>query len=214
MSPERSTKTPFQLIDLLEASEEELRTLADKIQAKSGFLQVLVHPFYDDGVRFSTQYENYKIRRDRFISACLNHNIPLVIFEEEDKLDTLKDRLPKDISCPIFVVMTESTTPVPYGNHDMNSVIQLLRKIRAKKVCVGGQYMYVGRMVNSKEPYPGLYDKLRWTREANKVPCRWIDASISPYGCAGGVAVDLYLERFQVVLSFTSYPENMSRFVK
>ena len=188
MSPERATKTPFQLIDLLEASEEELRTLADKIQAKSGFLQVLVHPFYDDGVRFSTQYENYKIRRDRFISACLNHNIPLVIFEEEDKLDTLKDRLPKDISCPIFVVMTESTTPVPYGNHDMNSVIQLLRK--------------------------GLYDKLRWTREANKVPCRWIDASISPYGCAGGVAVDLYLERFQVVLSFTSYPENMSRFVK
>lgn len=133
------------VVNLLETNPQELAEFERKVQKVNGKVQVLVHPYFnedDPEFSFPPKLPGYKVRRDKFIRACLTHDVPIIIFEEESHYGLLPGRI-GEINATLYTVPTVNKEITPLG--DMLAwarLLGILRRAKVTKISVGGQYLF------------------------------------------------------------------------
>jgi len=227
---QEASRLPFRIVYLDGLEGPELSGLRDKVRRNNGAIEILVHPYYEDGkTTLAPSFElreSYKEERNEFIQRVLEKDIPLVIFEEEDSLKDLSEKIDSNVGT-VYVVPTlqkEATPSSIKRSHEyhpvlMNSrvahglrfeawekVTEPLRKAGVKKAIVGGEYMLLVQPQGDNERI--LFDQFSSLAKGKKGAMELVSAGLFPSACPGQVANRLLGIGIDISISSISSPTN------
>lgn len=202
----------LKIANLLETGGEELGEFAHKVGQRNGKIPILVHPFFAEDVAEKHPFllfrkrPGYKLGRDKFIKACLENAIPLIIFEQENEYTLLPERI-KETHGTLYTVITGERNHLPrelenQGVQEWDKLIAILRLAHVKHIQVGGQYLILLDSHSLFNANP------RCVPESASQIFQWKtpDKLSMTTGCVGALAKRLARENFVVSLSPISSP--------
>lgn len=185
----------LEIVNLLETHQQELVEFERKVQKANGKVQVLVHPYFneeDPEFSFPPKLPGYKLRRDKFVQACLTHDIPIIIFEEESHYPLLPGRI-GNLNATLYTVPTIDKEITPVGDtRAWDRLLGILRRAKVTKISVGGQYLF-------------FYDKDTIIVSEKGIINSEAKLALTA-GCVGVLARSFRGQNFQVSLSPISSP--------
>lgn len=221
---------PFRLVDLEHINSTDAYYLSRSVRNNNGLAYVLVHPFHREGEDLELPFAlrpEYEDERNEFIRNALSSNKPLIIFEEEESLSKLGERLGSDVGTAYFVpTLTGNATPSSiknYAGYDklfMSSRVSRDLNYRAweyavgplvdagvKRAEVGGKYMVLEESVGSGDPYFNNFKRMAKGKRSAK---QLVDSGIFPSASPGQVINQLLLRDIDVTISGVASPTNVS----
>lgn len=202
------------LVNLVESTQQELDYFSKLVGNNKGTLVFLVHPFFDEKYGSATYRSSlsYVRLRRKFISRCLESNVPMVFAEEQGAVANLQGKLPISPNHTAYVVPTEEYNPtlIDYKRHWPNLVF-ILRESGVKKITVGGRYMVFSPTQNARTQNidPALQSfalTFQNTPREQQLTWRWLNREVIPIGCAGTMAMWLSQAGFDISISPISSP--------
>lgn len=219
------------IVDLFNASDQQLGYFRKIMEQSEGKLPIMVHPYFLEHTRGPLDSAaGYKRDRDQLIKRLLKNSYPLLILEEYERRSSLKARLNEavpDNNVIVHTVYTETGGSLPRKPHTLSALGDLLIGLGVQSVEVGGVYMVLIRNKGLEDGLhllkydertlfpvsnPNVYaQKLQAFRNALAGDRRdtslteWV-GQVVPYGCAGLTAGRLLHQGLRVSLSTCSYP--------
>lgn len=190
---------PTNVVNLF-SSEEAQCTLHKHVERSQGRFHLVVHPFMNDGaVNQPRDYRNFTMQRGDAFDNMLQSGVPVVVFEEADRIAMLPRNIGSNYGETVFVIPTYRSTPLPFAGvdpslHDQEindrfpyiferesweKATGMLWRLGGRMVIVSGQLLYVYRQ-DGEEIHLGR--------------------------CVGATATVLHLSGFDVTLGTTVYP--------
>ena len=149
-------------LDFFELTEEQEAALRERVASADGHVRIVVHPFAGELPDDSFPgYERNRVEKEEAIYQALlrwantspEESAPILLFEEEDKIEDLKTRLEKEteLKNEFYVVPTFSNTSdiklspdELYGRTDhWGEFMQRLEGLGVGDIIVGGKYLMV-----------------------------------------------------------------------
>lgn len=196
---ERLSKSPSKVIDILEASNEELEGLKEKIAVNNGVVHVLVHPFsnfnHSSGIRY---YQELDIKLKRLFEL----SAPIIFFDTDELINRLDGMNYKNI------YLIKSCHPQdPEPTEGWNEVKALFNKLEVKKAIVGGMKLtyYTHEAAREVKDNRGKEWFKLFTIPHNKLSSEQQMTQL-PTGCVGLTIIALKLFGISVIPSIVSFP--------
>lgn len=177
-------------------SEQE-RDLRRAIEAQNGFLDILIHPYYEDTIH-GEDYPypaspEYIRQRDEFIKSTITAQKPLVIFQDTQGELEAKTR---DIQSGILYLVAGA-----YSNHleflASHLVGDILERVGVTHIAVGGRIlMYADDSKSLLE-----LAQLRKLGKSKLHAVEWLNRNRLPYGCPMWTATGFLKRGFDVSFS-------------
>jgi hypothetical protein len=202
--------TPFQVVNLFDASKAQSNFLRRQIKAVDGQADLIVHPYYrvnewDDPFPASSKYLTDVSNR---LVRDLTEEYPLVLFESESRIGNIVDGLNRYDQGILYWVPTEegSSNPLIPNLSDPDNWLYLfnsLKKLGITKPTVGGRYVLIHRPLDEEDR--GVLDIIK---SNNKHPLlnALAEQNSILVGCAGGLLFQLLLQGFDGSISEVSSP--------
>lgn len=196
------------LINAFEFSSIQESKLKEVIKKNKGVVRLFVHPFYPQenmnlGELGTIDPKDLEVMQKGFhklIEVEGNEQTPLFIFEEQQRIDDLSDRIKDKIGRNVYIIPTLKDTSAPYykdympddsnihqSNKSWEDLCNTFEKWGIKKITLAGQSMAIDFDEEDFEPYS--YD-----------------------GCAG-LAYSKLQKNFDVEISRFSYPMHRKEFM-
>ena len=188
----KENEPTVQFAEVLNLSPEQEAHFKDLIAQNKGLIRVLVHPFYmnEDMREFidpktgnyitlggmlytkglGPNEERYTKAVFELMQECSTQNIPLVIFEEANKIEGLSE-IYRDVDLSnVMLVLTKRDAPYPYFtddpegmnceasktekyNSDLEGVALIVKDLGAQRAIVGGSRLDLGKFSNDSYWY-------------------------------------------------------------
>jgi hypothetical protein len=211
------------ILDLLKLNSSEADELRKQIEIQGGHVDVLVHPYYPSYAEsFNKSIAIYYQQRDRFIENSLIAEKPLILFEEENRLDERKLQLFHDFkNGKLYVVTTYQDAPTPVlperevlalGKKAMATdkaswdyLENVLKGIGVNHIGIGGMQLIIAHGNRSEGPEQGV--------AVGKQPSvnGWLKEDKTPLGCVGFAAKELAKRGFDVSFSPITSPSKWEK---
>jgi hypothetical protein len=208
----------LKILNLLKLSSSENDELRKQIENQGGHVDVLVHPYYPCYSEFSNSliFVYYK-QRDSFIKNQLTAGKPIILFEEEGRLDKRKLYLSHDFKKgKLYTVTTYQNDPTPVlperealnlqGKTVITDTISwdylrnLFKGMGINHIGVGGRQLII---------MSGNWDKWIQKVAVEKQPSvsEWRKENKIPFGCVGFAATELAKRGFDISFLPITRPE-------
>lgn len=208
------------MIDILKI--KDYSNLKERVKRNDNRIFFLIHPFYsedtnpNDKGRYIT--EEYKVRRDNFLKENLNREYPLVIFQPEELMEDLKEKLSGYNQCEIYVVNTKlgESTPIK-GEEKWDDIVEIVKNVDAKYVELGGIFLdrrtpkvameMFELRYDSTRQIPRFIDNMSKYSDQYRYAREWLDENLVPRGCVGLTAINLLERGIDVKFSNITSPD-------
>lgn len=205
----------FVFLNLLKLSPGEEDELKSQIENQGGHVDILVHPYYEDFLFSKKPAFEYYQQRDKFIRDTLTNRKPLILFEEEYRLDERKLLLSSDFkSGSLYTVSTYRCEPTPIipagetltsqktvtnnGVASWDYLGNVLTRMSVNHITIGGRHLTIE--IND------WWEKLTVSSEKQPNVREWLKGNKIPYGCVGNTAIELARRGLDVSFSPITYP--------
>ena len=178
----------LQIVNLYAAPKRDIDDLSQRVSKHNGKVQIMVHPFY--GLFYGEGFERYASRRDRFLTSCVENQVPMIVFEEKRGIRLFQERISADLG-KLYFVETQLGTSEPRDSRGIQPLTDLFRNMGVKHVVVGGMYTHIFPNEKITLKAPGV--------------SKWASAA-QALGCAGLAAARFKREGFKVSISGISFP--------
>lgn len=222
------------IIPLPTRNETDLKKLKNQL-ASGQDLQVLVHPFFNEGSVY-TGYLNqqyYRQSRDDFIRECLRNNSPLVLFEQIMDYKTLGSHIRHLGPGTLYAWPTPFANPVPLDADIHNRLKkeqtlllyelpqhretacwdmfgELLHQLMVQGLDVGGQCLFFFKEEDlTKSSLRNLAKQLKIPGNGKIATKDKQNAALIPGNCVGTLAGELAVRGFDINLTPPSWPNDL-----